>query len=62
MIGIICALPEELNEIREGMEPDGELEYSGIKYYLGKLCGQDIVCAVCGVGKVMPRSVHRPWC
>jgi adenosylhomocysteine nucleosidase len=52
MIGIICALPEELNEIREGMEPDGELEYSGIKYYLGKLCGQDIVCAVCGVGKV----------
>lgn len=52
MIGIICALPEELKEIREGMEPDGELEYSGIKYYLGKLCGQDVVCAVCGVGKV----------
>ena len=52
MIGIICALPEELNEIREGMEPDGELEYSGMKYYLGKICGQEVVCAVCGVGKV----------
>ncbi|MBR5421870.1 MAG: 5'-methylthioadenosine/adenosylhomocysteine nucleosidase [Lachnospiraceae bacterium] len=52
MIGIICALPEELKEIREGMEPDGELEFSGIRYYMGKLYGKDVVCAVCGVGKV----------
>ncbi|MCR5249977.1 MAG: 5'-methylthioadenosine/adenosylhomocysteine nucleosidase [Lachnospiraceae bacterium] len=52
MIGIICALQEELKEIRSAMEPDGELSFSGVDYYLGKLEGVDVVCAVCGVGKV----------
>ena len=52
MIGIICAMQEELKEIKDGMEPDGELNYSGVDFYLGKLEGQEVVCAVCGVGKV----------
>ena len=52
MIGIICAMQEELKEIKAGMEPDGELEYAGVKFFLGKLEGQEVVCAVCGVGKV----------
>ena len=52
MIGIICAMQEELKEIKAGMEPDGELNYSGIDFFLGRLEGQEIVCAVCGVGKV----------
>ena len=52
MIGIICAMQEELKEIKAGMEPDGELSYSGVDFFLGKIGGQEIVCAVCGVGKV----------
>lgn len=52
MIGIICAMQEELKEIKEGMEPDGELNYAGVDFFLGKAEGQEIVCAVCGVGKV----------
>ena len=52
MIGIICALQEELKEIRQAMEPDGELSFSGVDFFLGKLEGNDVVCAVCGVGKV----------
>ena len=46
MIGIICAMQEELKEIKDGMEPDGELNYSGVDFYLGKLEGQEVVCAV----------------
>ncbi|MBR3307153.1 MAG: 5'-methylthioadenosine/adenosylhomocysteine nucleosidase [Lachnospiraceae bacterium] len=52
MTGIICALPEELKEIQQAMEPDGQLIFSGIDFYLGKLGGKEVVCAVCGVGKV----------
>ncbi len=52
MIGIICAMQEELKEIKADMEPDGELEFAGVKFFLGKLEGQEVVCAVCGVGKV----------
>ena len=53
MTGIICAMEVELEKIRAMMDPvEGEFEYSSIKYYLGKISGKGVVCAVCGVGKV----------
>ncbi|MCR5120192.1 MAG: 5'-methylthioadenosine/adenosylhomocysteine nucleosidase [Lachnospiraceae bacterium] len=53
MTGIICAMEVELEKIRAMMDPiEGEFEYSSVKYYLGKISGKGVVCAVCGVGKV----------
>ena len=37
MIGIICAMQEELKEIKAGMEPDGELNYSGVDFIWANL-------------------------
>ena len=52
MTGIICAMDVELEKIRDMMVTEGELEYSGVKFTLGKISGKPVVCAVCGVGKV----------
>ena len=53
MTGIICAMEVELEKIKAMMDPiEGEFEYSSVKYYLGKISGKGVVCAVCGVGKV----------
>lgn len=52
MTGIICAMEAELEMIRDLMKTEGELEYSGVKYSLGQISGKQVVCAVCGMGKV----------
>ncbi len=51
-IGIIGAMDEEINDLLEKMEVIKEEKYSGISYYIGKLCGKDIVLSRCFVGKV----------
>ena len=52
MIGIIGAMQIEVEAI-SSMLTDTKCEtLSGIDFYIGKLCGKDVVVAKCGVGKV----------
>ena len=50
--GIIGAMEIEIAELKELMENISQEEISGIIYYKGKIHGQDVVVAKCGVGKV----------
>lgn len=52
MIGIIGAMIEEVALLKENIENPVENEVSGIRFISGKICGKDVVCAVCGIGKV----------
>lgn len=52
MIGIIGAMSVEINGIREKMIDKSEKTISGITYVSGKLGKNDVVTAVCGIGKV----------
>ncbi len=52
MIGIICAMDVELEKILEMMDQKQSEIVSDIVYHQGKIGDQDVVCAVCGVGKV----------
>lgn len=52
MIGIICAMTIEAENIIAEMENVKTEKISGIEYAIGTLCNKDIVVAVCGVGKV----------
>ena len=51
MIGIIGAMDLEIKNLREKLT-DAQIEkISGVEFVSGKLCGQDVVLAVCGIGK-----------
>ena len=52
MIAIITAMEVELRDILSRMEAPQPVEKPGLWGYLGKLHGQDVLAAVCGVGKV----------
>ncbi len=52
MIGLIGAMSIEIEGVREKMTDKSENILSGIKFVSGKLCGRDVVTAVCGIGKV----------
>jgi len=52
MIGIIGAMEIEIEGIRALMTEKEEKIISGIKYVIGKLGGNTVVTAVCGIGKV----------
>ena len=52
MIGVIGALDVENTYIIEKMDSASVQNISGIKFTSGKINGKDIVCAVCGIGKV----------
>jgi len=52
MIGIIGAMGVEIKRISAAMEDKKTVAISGIEYHTGKLCGQEIVTAACGIGKV----------
>lgn len=53
-IGIISAMWVEAEKLHRSMEQGTvkEYEYSGMKFYEGKLCGWDVVLSTCGVGKI----------
>ena len=52
MIGIIAAMKTELELIRSKLEQTKEERKGGIVFYRGTYCGEDVVCSVCGIGKV----------
>ena len=52
MIGIIGAMQIEVDALCERMTEKKLEKLSGIDFYIGKLCGRDVVTAKCGIGKV----------
>ena len=52
MIGIICAMDVELEKILAMMSEDVTETVSRITFHKGKIGAREVVCAVCGVGKV----------
>ena len=52
MIGIIAAMNTELSGIRAEIENAREETVSSIKFITGTIYGKDVVCAVCGIGKI----------
>ncbi len=52
MIGIICALEPEAKRLKSAIQRPRARQISGIEYVSGLLCNQDVVVAVCGMGKV----------
>lgn len=52
MIGIIGAMQIEVELLIDALENKSMETISGYDYYHGHLCGQEVVVAKCGVGKV----------
>ncbi|MDR2817258.1 MAG: 5'-methylthioadenosine/adenosylhomocysteine nucleosidase [Oscillospiraceae bacterium] len=52
MIGIIGALSKEIDQLIAQIDEPQEEIISRVKFYFGKLCGQEVVVAKSGVGKV----------
>lgn len=52
MIGLIAAMTIEMEALQALMTETAEETVSGIRFVRGKLCGRDVVTAVCGIGKV----------
>lgn len=52
MIGIICAMQAEADELIAMLDGKAEKEISGIKFIEGKIYQKSVVIAVCGIGKV----------
>ena len=50
--GIIAAMPAEAALLIENMEQAAVVRIGGMEYTHGTLCGQSVVVAVCGIGKV----------
>ena len=51
-IGLIGAMEEEVELLIEAMELDDVVMKAGMLYYMGKLCGKDVVIVECGIGKI----------
>ncbi|MGL4741008.1 MAG: 5'-methylthioadenosine/adenosylhomocysteine nucleosidase [Sarcina sp.] len=51
-LGIIAAMSEELEIIKQEMTIESETTKANMTFYKGKLWNQDIVGVVCGIGKV----------
>lgn len=51
-LGIIAAMEKEADNIIAAMTDTKTETYGGIKYTSGKIDGNEVVCAVCGIGKV----------
>ena len=51
-LAILSALPEEQQGLVESMEQAQCQLHAGRKFWRGRLHGVDVVCALCGIGKV----------
>ncbi|TCO78965.1 5'-methylthioadenosine/adenosylhomocysteine nucleosidase [Marinisporobacter balticus] len=52
IIGIIGAMDEEIEILKEKMTLEKEIYFAGMTFYKGKLVGKDIVVVRSGIGKV----------
>ncbi len=52
MIGVVCAMEEEIRELLEVLEEREEDVIAGQPYYHGKIAGQQVALVQCGIGKV----------
>lgn len=52
MIGIICALSIEVEELTKSLENKQENTYAKMKYISGTINGKEVVMTECGIGKV----------
>ena len=52
MIGIICALSIEVEELTKLLENKQENTYAKMKYISGTINGKEVVMTECGIGKV----------
>lgn len=52
MIGIIGAMTEEVQELKDLMTDETVYEKAGKKFYKGKIGGKEVVVVQCGIGKV----------
>ncbi|MGM9892212.1 5'-methylthioadenosine/adenosylhomocysteine nucleosidase [Limosilactobacillus sp.] len=50
--GIICAMPEEIKELKAQLTGEEVKEIGGKKYYFGKISDQEVVLCESGIGKV----------
>ncbi len=51
-IGIIGAMDEEVNPLKDALEGVKTNKIAGMEFYEGKLSGKDVVVVKCGMGKV----------
>ena len=51
-IAIVSALPEEQHGLVDAMSGARHLRHAGRDFWLGQLHGAEVVCALCGIGKV----------
>lgn len=52
IIGIIGAMDEEVDILKDTMQIEDKVEKAGLKFYVGKLENKNIVLVRCGIGKV----------
>jgi adenosylhomocysteine nucleosidase len=56
-IGLICAIPQELIELRAALDHDQRVELGGFGFDRGRLDGRPVVLAQAGIGKVNTAAV-----
>jgi adenosylhomocysteine nucleosidase len=56
-IGLICAIPQELADLRGALEHDGRARIGGFDFDQGRLDGRRVVLAEAGIGKVNTATV-----
>ncbi len=56
-IGLICAIPQELIELRAALDHDQRIEIGAFGFDLGRLDGHAVVLAEAGIGKVNTAAV-----
>ncbi|MGH6912857.1 MAG: 5'-methylthioadenosine/S-adenosylhomocysteine nucleosidase, partial [Geminicoccales bacterium] len=57
VIGVICAIPQELMELRAALERDVRHEIGGFGFDQGRLDGRRVILAEAGIGKVNTATV-----
>ena len=52
MIVVVCAMSEEMKELKNSLVEPRRHEFHGFEFYSGKLEGKEVALCCCGVGKV----------
>ena len=57
VIGLICAIPQELVDLRAALDQDRRTEIGGFRFDQGRIEGRPVVLAEAGIGKVNTATV-----